>query len=488
MIDTKNKPYILLPFNFMRIDEGRILAVNMVGEYISLPYDDFISLVNYSLGGSTDIYGELKAKHFVTERLTDPAIDLLAIKYRTKKSNLDDFTALHMFVLTTRCNQKCIYCHASSRDTHYKNGDMNRLTAKRAVDMALMTPANKIKIEFQGGEPLLNYSVLKFIVEYARRLSATINKEVEFVVCTNLTAATDNMLKFFAGHDILISTSFDGPKHVHDNNRIFHDGSGSYDDLLKALEKARRYIKHDNISALMTTTRYSLPHPEEIVAAYIENGLSSIFVRSLNPFGYAKVRQSELSYSPQEFVTFYKRVLDAVIEINRKGTFISEGLAALFLSRILTPYSAGFVDMQFPTGAGISGVIYDYNGNVYLSDEGRMLARMGDEKFCQGNVETHSYRELFYGSMIVDIIRSTCSESLPECCDCAFQAYCGIDPIRNYAAQNDIVGHRPTSRFCYENREILRSIFDLVLSADRELMDIFLSWIVAGADVMYREN
>ncbi|MEK6690997.1 MAG: His-Xaa-Ser system radical SAM maturase HxsB [Nitrospirota bacterium] len=476
----KNKtinPYIILPFHFMRFKKDHVLIVNLVGEYFYLSADDFAKMVDYSLNPKSDLYFNLKAKHFIAETLSDPAIELLTIKYRTKKGFLSDFTSLHMFVITLRCNHKCTYCHASSKDTDKKVFDMSMETAKKAVDITLMSPSKSIKIEFQGGEPLLNFETIQYIIEYAKSQAALKRQKIEFVVCTNLTLVTDEMLKYFADNNILLSISLDGPEHVHNYNRHYRDGSGSHEDVLRYLDKARKYIKPENISALMTTTKHSLNFSSEIVDEYIRNGFRSIFIRTLNPFGYALPKMDEIGYSASEFIDFYKRILDYIIKINQKGIYIEESFTSLLLTRILTPFSTGFVDLQFPAGISISGVIYDYNGNVYSSDEARMLAQMGDSKFCIGNLHTNTYKELFYNNTLQKIIKSTCAESLPGCSDCAFQMYCGVDPIRNYVSQKDIMGHRPTSDFCFIHKEVIKYLFEIILQNDSNQMDVFWSWI-----------
>jgi len=143
---------------------------------------------------------------------------------------------------------------------------------------------------------------------------------------------------------------------------------------------------------------------------------------------------------------------------------------------MLTPFPTGFVDLQSPTGAGIGGVIYDYDGGVYVADEGRMLARKGDKKFCMGDVND-SYHDLFGGNVVRETVASSCVESLPQCSECAFQMWCGADPVRNYAAQGDIIGHRPTSEFCRKNMGVIRYILDRIDSGNDEVRDVFWSWV-----------
>ena len=477
MNKDKNIPYILLPFNFVRIPDDKTLLTNMVGEYIELSDNDFDSLINYRLDIKTDLYANLDAKHFLTRSISTPAIELLAIKYRTKKSFLYEFTSLHMFVITQRCNQSCSYCQVSSRSEDQRSYDMTIDTAKNAVDTALSSPAPVIKIEFQGGEPLLNFKTLKFITEYASRESVKKDKRLEFVVCTNLTMVNEKMLKFFSDKKIFISTSLDGPKHIHDNDRRYKNNKGSYEDFISSLEKSRKYLGHDNISALMTTTKYSLRYAKEIVDAYVEHGFNALFVRLINPFGYANEKLNELGYSTLDFITFYKDIFEEIIKINLNGYFLEETFATILLRRILTPFASGFVDLQFPAGTGIMGVIYGYDGNVYISDEARMLGQVGDHYFCIGNVNHDTYTNIFYSNKLREIIENSCAELLPECSDCAFQIYCGIDPVRNYATQKDIMGHRPTNECCIIHKEIFKFLFSFILSDNRDILDIFWSWI-----------
>ena len=121
--------------------------------------------------------------------------------------------------------------------------------------------------------------------------------------------------------------------------------------------------------------------------------------------------------------------------------------------------STGFVDLQSPSGAGISGAIYDYNGDVYPADEGRMLARMGDQRFKMGNIFENSYDEIFYGDIIKEIVENSCLETIPGCCDCVYSPYCGADPVRNCLEYKTIIGRNPGSNFCKKNMMIFDYIF-----------------------------
>ena len=121
-------------------------------------------------------------------------------------------------------------------------------------------------------------------------------------------------------------------------------------------------------------------------------------------------------------------------------------------------------------------VVYNYDGDVHASDESRMLAEMGDQRFRLGNVHSDDYQQIFNGRRITSLVESSVVETLPGCSDCAFQTFCGADPIFNYTTQRDMVGHRPTSAFCRRNMEIIRHLFSL-LADDPEIERIFFAWI-----------
>lgn len=84
------------------------------------------------------------------------------------------------------------------------------------------------------------------------------------------------------------------------------------------------------ISAIQTTTRYSFPRYKELVNQYVAYGMTQIFIRPLTPLGYAEQHWDSIGYSPEEFLDFYKNILEYIIQLNKNGTFIAEGHAKIF--------------------------------------------------------------------------------------------------------------------------------------------------------------
>lgn len=467
--------YHFLPFRFMRWSKDEVLLVNEVGEFIFLPKDHFDRLVHKRLDRTDPGYQELKAKHFLLEGGSNVPVDLLATKYRTRKSFLEGFTKLHLFVVTLRCDHSCHYCQVSRVNESRSLYDMSEETARKAVDLMFGSPSPDLKLEIQGGEPFLHFERVRQVVELAEERSVLEDRNLQIVVTTNLVPMTEEVLEFCREHSILISTSLDGPQHVHDANRP-RKGNDSHARVLRNLERAREVLGPDRVSAVMTTTRLSLDHPREIVDEYVRLGFDSIFLRAISPYGYAVRTGEALRYETTQFLAFYKAALAHIIEINRSGIDLVEVYAQILLTRMLTPFATGYVDLQSPAGTGIGAVAYNYDGDVYASDESRMLAEMGDKSFRLGNVHEHPYEEIFGGETLRALIAGSVMEATPGCADCAFLPYCGSDPIFNYRTQGDVVGHRPTSAFCTKNMTILRHLFELLRGEDSFVRDLLVRW------------
>ena len=145
-----------------------------------------------------------------------------------------------------------------------------------------MRIVDRIKIEFQGGEPLLNLDLVKHIVEEAEIRNQTENRDLQFVIATTLSLITTEILEFCRDHGIYLSSSLDGPKDLHNKNRPRHN-QDSYDRFVEGLNKARDIVGRDSVSALMTTSPASLDQAKDIIDEYIKLGFDSIFLRHLSP-------------------------------------------------------------------------------------------------------------------------------------------------------------------------------------------------------------
>lgn len=408
----KNR-YCLLPFQFEKIGEQELL-VNELGDFIFAPIGTVERIINRQLNKQEDIYKDLIVNFFISEHPIPELIDNMATRLRTKKAFLDSFTSLHIFVLTLRCNQNCIYCQASSKESSETKYDMNEECLFKAIDLMFQSPSHSITMEFQGGEPSLPFLLLQKAVERAVELNEKYKKQITYVLCTNSVNLTEEILCLCKEYNILISTSLDGPAFIHNHNRGKTD---SYKRVIEGISKARNYLGTDRVSALMTTSELSLNYPKEIIDNYLSNGFNSIFLRPLNPYGLVLNNTSWDLYF-ENFVTFYKLALNYIIDINIRGDFFVEEFTAILLRKMLTPFTTGFVDLQSPAGIINSVVVYNYDGYVYASDESRMLAEYHDYTFRLGHV-TDKYENLFYGKKAQQIALIGGTEFIAGCADCA---------------------------------------------------------------------
>ena len=181
-------------FNFRKINR-KYLITNELGFYLYLKEDELDILVNErykSLSIST--LKELEDKFFIYDCDDDVFIEKVKQLYRESKRYLFSATSLHIFVMTNACNLACRYCQAQDSDQTCK-GFMTKETAKKAVDIALQSPTNYLTFEFQGGEPLLNYETIKYIVLYSKEVCN--DKKIEYSIVSNTLLLNDEMIRFF---------------------------------------------------------------------------------------------------------------------------------------------------------------------------------------------------------------------------------------------------------------------------------------------------
>ena len=159
--------YQILPFRFSRFIDSEYLLTNDVGEYIFLSNDDFEKFINKELDTNSTLFQDIASKQIATTDRVEDVVNMLATKFRTKKSILRDFTSLHMVVPTLRCNSSCIYCQVARKNIDDHEADMTKQTAKRVIKSIFQSPSPYIKIEFQGGDPSTYLGMVKYMIEEA---------------------------------------------------------------------------------------------------------------------------------------------------------------------------------------------------------------------------------------------------------------------------------------------------------------------------------
>lgn len=449
----------LLPFRFERLGAEQYLVSNLVGDFVRLSRTEMERLTELRIEPTDELYKKAYGAHLIAQKGRLGQYQLLAMRLRSRMAFLREGTALHIFVVTLRCEHSCPYCQVSRQSADKSRYDMSDEIAHRALQIALQSPAPALKIEFQGGEPLLNFPLIRRIVRKAKAESG--RKRLDFVAASNLALLSDDILAFCKEEGVQVSTSLDGPAELHNRNRP-RPGGNSHALAVAGIKRAQEVLGADRVGALMTTTHGSLQCVERIVDEYLALNLDGIFLRPLSPYGFAIKTKLFGRYDMKRWMEFYTRGLRYILEVNRSGRPFVEFYARLLLQRMLSDKPTGYVDLRSPAGVGLGALVYNYDGRVFASDEGRMLAETGDTTFELGHVDNATYSSLILSDTLVDFVAKSMTQCAPECHECVFEPHCGADPVYHHATQSDAVGIKPLSDFCARQKGIMRLLLDIL--------------------------
>jgi len=450
-------------FRFKKLGNDYLLT-NEAGDYIYLTAQQFSDYLQTNLEKKSAVHKELSKKNFIKEEIK---IDSYIKKYREKNQYLfQPGPSLHIIVATLRCNHRCLYCQTSSAGPKDFHLDMKEETAKKAVDFIFQSPNPYLAIEFQGGEPLFNWPVVKTIIEYSQQKNKREKRNLELRLVSNFTLMDEGKMSYLFKKGVTFCTSLDGPEKLHNKNRVWLQGN-SYQTTVKWMKRLIKEYKKYYIfqpGALTTITRFSFPYYKEIINEYLKLGVDSIYLRPLTPLGMAKKSWQSIGYSTGEFLEFYKKSLDYILNLNlKKKLHFREILATNMASKILTDHDPNFFELRSPCGAGIGQLLYNYNGDIYTCDEGRMLA---EETFKIGNVWQQKYEDVITSPTVKIMCLASCLDGLP-CQYCVYKPYCGTCPILNYSESGNIFPQLPNNSRCQINQGIFDYLFQKLKKNDK---------------------
>lgn len=472
---TRRSTSFALPFRHRSIGD-KVLITNTEGNFLLLTEAEFAA---FAAGApAPELHRRLAERNFVRG---EEDRDQMVTRLRARKGFLSYGPNLHIVVVTLRCNETCVYCHASRANMDATHTDMTVETAERTVDKIFETTNPNVTIEFQGGEPLVAFPVVQHILEYAVRKNQAAGKQLEFTMVSNLSLMDEDKLRWLVENKVQICTSIDGPAHLHDKQRRLPRASahGEATRWIRRLNDEYARIGLDpslyHVEALLTTTRETLPLWKEVVDTYVDLGCKALFLRPVDPFGFADRSGPRVEYPRKEYLEFYRQAFDYMVELNKRGVQILERFAAIFLTKILGGEDPNFLDIRNPCGAGIGQVAYNYDGKVFTCDEGRMLHEMGDSTFLIGDVGT-SYRELMGHETVRALALASNLDAQPDCVNCTYQPYCGVCPVHNHKTQGTLFGRMRESSLCAVHKGIQDHLFSTLGRADPETLSILQKW------------
>ena len=315
-------------FRQWKKENGKVFLTNSFGGRATISEEEFNNLCKEEINSGSNIPDCLIKQGFISEMLD---VGSLGNNWAQNHSFIFLPPILHIMVMTSRCNMQCVYCQAGSPGKQSDNYDMTWETAKKSVDFAFNTPSNVLNFEFQGGEPLLNWEVIKKTVKYIRNKEKECGKSSFISLISNFLLMDDEKAEFLLQNEASICTSLDGPKYIHSKNRRSKDDA-SYDAVRKWIEYFRK--RHDEQSgslyrvfmpgAIVTVTKNSIGHAKEIIDEYLSLGLGGLYIRPVSQIGFADKNWDNIGISPEEFIEFYREALTYILEVNRNGTSFSE--------------------------------------------------------------------------------------------------------------------------------------------------------------------
>lgn len=370
-----------------------------------------------------------------------------------------------ILVPTLRCNLACSYCQVSRAAENAAGFDWSPETLADIQSLLASLTAPSVKIEFQGGEPTLRADLLKAVIE-----AVPSNIDVSFVICTNLQQLSDQTLELLDRSDVSVSTSLDGSLAVHAAQR------GSIESASRFFENLRYLIERygaGKVSALPTIDPVNPPAPTELVDAFADFGLRSIYLRPINYQGFARKQHRATREVGDSWSAYHREFIKFLIERNwQRDEVLEETYFTTILERIFRPGTTRHVDLRNPSPVGRDYVVLDYDGSAYPTDEARMLTRSGVIDLSIGNL-----RDGWDTPQRAALERVATLDGDADCEACAYKPYCGRDIVDDLSRYGTIDIRRHETEFCRRHLALFDLAFELIHSGDEKVRYSLGKWL-----------
>lgn len=263
--------------------------------------------------------------------------------------------------VNTGCNLSCSYCYKEDLATPANGQKMQLDAALGAVEMLLEQSPDRddYNVVFFGGEPLTNLALIREVVDYAERRFTSLGKRVDFSLTTNATLLDEKTIDYLDSHRFGIAVSIDGPKAIHDRNRITVGGQGTYETVARKVGLLLARYRSRRVGARVTLTRGV-------------TDVRAIWDHLFNELGFAEVGFAPVTAGDMDEFNLSEKELEYVFGAMRE-------LGELYVQEALRHRNIGFSNMHqlltdihegsrkaLPCGAGYSMVAVDRAGDVNL--------------------------------------------------------------------------------------------------------------------------
>lgn len=220
------------------------VAYDIIAEYESRTRDEIVRHMLEKYSDRADVTEEevnaciddITALKEDGQLFTPDTFENMAGTFKERSGNVIKALCLHV---AHTCNLNCSYCFASQGKYHGERALMSFEVGKRAIDFLIENSGERrnLEVDFFGGEPLMNWDVVKQIVEYARSVEKKYGKNFRFTLTTNGVLIDDDVIDFSNREMSNVVLSLDGRKEIHDATRVDYAGNGSYDRIVPKFQK-----------------------------------------------------------------------------------------------------------------------------------------------------------------------------------------------------------------------------------------------------------
>ena len=205
-------------------------------EVISKAYEKYASEKGVTKEEIAELYDEIAGMKNAGQLFTPDTFEPMADKLKQKTAGVIKALCLHV---AHTCNLNCSYCFASQGKYHGERAIMSLEVGKRALDFLIENSGTRhnLEVDFFGGEPLMNFQMLKDLVAYAREIEKKHNKNFRFTLTTNGVLIDDDVIDFANREMSNVVLSLDGRKEVHDRYRVDYAGNGSWEKIVPKFQR-----------------------------------------------------------------------------------------------------------------------------------------------------------------------------------------------------------------------------------------------------------
>lgn len=306
------------------------------------------------------------------------------------------------------CNLACQYCFAEEGEYHGRRALMSFEVGKKALDFLVHNSGNRINLEvdFFGGEPLMNWEVVKQLVAYGRSLEEPFHKKFRFTLTTNGILLNDEIQEFLNKEMSNVVLSIDGRKEVHDKMRPFRGGQGSYDVIVPKFQKLAESRNQMNYYVRGTFTRNNLDFSEDVLhladLGFEQISIEPVVAEDAEPYA---IREEDVPSIKEE----YDKLAAALLKRQKEGKGVN-------FFHFMIDLAGGPCVAKRLSGCG-SGT--EYLAVTPWGDFYPCHQFVGEEAFLMGNVD-----EGITNTKVRDDFKCCNVYAKEKCRDCFARFYC----------------------------------------------------------------